>query len=151
MIIREGVFDDPQAIDLLTVHMAAMLAQSPVDECHFLDLGGLQAEGVAFYTLWDGETLAAMGALKIHDAGLGEIKSMRTAAPYLGTGRGRLMLAHIVGAARAKGLSRIALETGSGAAFDPAIALYRTHGFVACPPFGDYQETAFNRFMTLTL
>ncbi|TPG10412.1 GNAT family N-acetyltransferase [Sphingomonas oligophenolica] len=150
-MIREGVFDDPQVIDLLTLHAAAMLAHSPVDTCHFLDLTGLQAPGVSFYTLWDGDALAAMGALKAHDAGLGEIKSMRSAPAYLGTGRGRAMLAHIIEEARAKGLAWVALETGSGAAFDPAIGLYRAHGFTACAPFAAYRATDFNRFMALDL
>ena len=150
-MIREGVFDDPQVSDLLTRHATGMLASSPVDSCHVLDLTGLRADDVAFYTLWDGETLAAMGALNVHDARLGEIKSMRTAAAYLKTGRARAMLAHIVAAARASGLARLALETGSGAAFAPAIALYTRHGFTDCAPFADYRATAFNRFMGLDL
>jgi len=150
-MIREGVFDDPQVADLLTLHATGMLASSPVDACHFLDLTGLRADNVAFYTLWDGDTLAAMGALNVHDARLGEIKSMRTATAYLNTGRARTMLAHIVAAARARGLARLALETGSGAAFAPAIALYTRHGFTACAPFADYRATAFNRFMGLDL
>jgi len=150
-MIREGVFDDPQVLDLLTVHAAGMLANSPAGKCHFLDLSGLKADDVSFYTLWDGETLVAMGALKAHDGGLGEIKSMRTAPDYLKTGRGRTMLAHIVEEARGRGMSRLALETGSGPAFDPAIAMYASHGFAPCDAFAGYRETEFNRFMARDL
>ena len=150
-MIREGVFDDPQVIDLLTVHMAGMLAHSPAGKCHFLDLSGLQADDVAFYTLWDGDTLAAMGALKMHDSVLGEIKSMRTATDYLKSGRGRTMLAHIVEEARGRGLTRLALETGSGPAFDPAITMYARHGFTPCDAFAGYRETEFNQFMAIDL
>jgi putative acetyltransferase len=150
-MIREGVFDDPQVLDLLTVHAAGMLANSPAGKCHFLDLSGLKADDVSFYTLWDGETLVAMGALKAHDGGLGEIKSMRTAPDYLKTGRGRTMLAHIVEEARGRGMSRLALETGSGPAFDPAIAMYASHGFAPCDTFAGYRETEFNRFMAMDL
>ena len=155
-MIREGVFDDPQVIDLLTLHAAGMLASSPAGKCHFLDLGGLKADDVAFYTLWDGETLAAMGALKVHDAApgeakLGEIKSMRTATDYLKSGRGRTMLAHIIEEARGRGLTRLALETGSGPAFEPAIAMSARHGFTPCDAFAGYRETAFNRFMAIDL
>jgi putative acetyltransferase len=150
-MIREGVFDDPQVTDLLTLHATGMLASSPVDTCHFLDLSGLQADNVAFYTLWDGGTLAAMGALKVHDATLGEIKSMRTAPAYLKTGRGRTILAHIVEEARGRGLARLALETGTGAAFEPAITMYHRHGFSDCAPFAAYVATDFNRFMAIDL
>ncbi|MDE0878843.1 MAG: GNAT family N-acetyltransferase [Sphingomonas bacterium] len=150
-MIREGVFDDPQVIDLLTLHAAGMLASSPAGKCHFLDLGGLKADNVAFYTLWDGGTLAAMGALKVHDATLGEIKSMRTATDNKNSGRGRTMLAHIIEEARGRGLTRLALETGSGPAFEPAIAMYARHGFTPCDAFAGYRETAFNRFMAIDL
>ena len=76
---------------------------------------------------------------------------MRTAPDYLGTGRGRAMLSHIVEEARGRGLARLALETGTGTAFDPAIALYRGHGFSACGPFADYRETDFNQFFAIDL
>jgi putative acetyltransferase len=47
--------------------------------------------------------------------------------------------------------ARLSLETGSGPAFEPAHALYRKYGFVYCPPFGDYPDDPFSRFMTLEL
>ena len=37
-------------------------------------------------------------------------------------------------------------ETGSGPAFDPALALYRAHGFMEGDAFGDYARSAFNQF-----
>ena len=151
MIVREGVLDDPQVRDLLALHASGMLANSPIDKCHFLDLSGLQAPGVRFFTLWDGAALVAMGAYRDHGGGLGEIKSMRTVPTRLGEGHGRAMLLHIIAEARAAGLLRLSLETGSGAAFEPALALYRAHGFVDCPPFADYQPTDFNQFLTLDL
>ncbi|WP_375287797.1 GNAT family N-acetyltransferase [Sphingomonas sp.] len=151
MIIREGEFGDPQVRDLLAMHASGMLANSPVDQCHFLDLSGLQAPDVRFFTLWDGEALVAMGAYRDHGGGLAEIKSMRTVPARLGQGHGRAMLMHILAEAIAAGMTRISLETGSGAAFEAALALYRAHGFVDCPPFADYQATDFNQFLTLDL
>jgi putative acetyltransferase len=61
------------------------------------------------------------------------------------------MLRHIIAAARAEGLSRLSLETGSWAYFRPARELYRRHGFVECPPFGDYGPDPNSVFMTLDL
>src|SRR5262249_15862869 len=45
---------------------------------------------------------------------------------------------HIIATARERGMSRLSLETGSWDYFQPARALYRSHGFAECPPFGDY-------------
>lgn len=136
---------------LLEEHFAGMLANSPPDSCHFLDFDGLKGPGVTFWSVWDGDDLAGMGALKVHDATLGEVKSMRTHADQLRKGVAALMLRHIIAQARARGLARLSLETGSGPAFEPALALYRTHGFVDCPPFADYRPDPFSRFLTLEL
>jgi putative acetyltransferase len=136
---------------LLEEHFAGMLANSPPDSCHFLDFDGLKGPGVTFWSIWDGESLAGMGALKVHDATLGEVKSMRTHADHLRKGVAAAMLRHIVAEARAAGLARLNLETGSGPAFEPALALYRAHGFVDCPPFADYRPDPFSRFLTLEL
>jgi putative acetyltransferase len=136
---------------LLEEHFAGMLSNSPKDSCHFLDVEGLKGPGVTFWTIRENGVLAGMGAMKQHDAALGEIKSMRTAVSFLRRGVAAAMLAHIIGEARARGLSRLSLETGSSPAFEPALALYRAHGFVDCPPFADYRPDPFSRFMTLEL
>jgi putative acetyltransferase len=61
------------------------------------------------------------------------------------------MLAHIIAAARAQGLARLWLETGSFAYFDAARAMYAKAGFVECGPFGDYPPDPNSIFMTLPL
>ena len=61
------------------------------------------------------------------------------------------LLAHIIAEARARGLRMLHLETGSGPAFAPALALYRKYGFVAGSAFGDYQPSDFNQFLELSL
>lgn len=148
MRVMEDDLSGAQVRALLEQHFAAMRANSPEGSCHFLDLDGLRAPDVTFWSVWNGHDLAGMGALKQHDGVLGEVKSMRTHARHLRKGVAALMLAHIIGEARARGLSRLSLETGSGPAFDPAIALYRAHGFADCPPFPDYRPDPFSRFMT---
>jgi putative acetyltransferase len=81
----------------------------------------------------------------------GEVKSMRTHADHLHKGVGAKMLTHIISQARDRGYHRLSLETGSSADFAPALALYEAHGFQYCPPFGDYAEDPFSRFMTLAI
>lgn len=151
MHIIEDDLTGPAIRALLEDHFAAMLANSPPGSCHFLDFEGLKGPGVTFWSIWDDGSLAGMGALKRHDADLGEVKSMRTHADFLRRGVAAAMLDHIIAVARAEGLGRLSLETGSGPAFDAAHSLYIKAGFVYCPPFADYREDPFSRFMTLEL
>ena len=136
---------------LLEQHFAGMLANSPVGSCHFLDFDGLNADNVTFWSIHDGDALAGCGALKMLDVGHGEIKSMRTADAFLRRGVAAHMLDHIIAEAHGRGLKRLSLETGSGTAFEPAIALYRRYGFDDCAPFADYKPDPFSRFMTRML
>ncbi|WP_428631650.1 GNAT family N-acetyltransferase [Sphingopyxis sp.] len=136
---------------LLEQHFAGMLANSPAGSCHFLDFDGLNAPDVTFWSIHREGELAGCAALKLLDAEHGEIKSMRTSDAFLRRGVAARMLDHIMGEARTCGLNRLSLETGSGAAFEPAIALYRRYGFDDCAPFADYQPDPFSRFMTRAL
>ncbi|RYD55362.1 MAG: GNAT family N-acetyltransferase [Sphingomonadales bacterium] len=129
-----------------------MLASSPAESCHFLDLSGLRTPDIQFWSAWDGDELAGIGALKQLGGDEGEIKSMRTAPGRLRSGTGAALLSHILSAARAAGLKRLSLETGSSDAFEPAIALYRKFGFTDCGAFGDYPANdPFSRFMSRVL
>ena len=141
----------PDVRALLEHHFAAMLANSPPGSCHFLDFAGLSGPDVSLWSIWDDDRLAGLGALKALSPVHGEIKSMRTAADYQRQGVAGVLLAHIVGQARSRGYLRVSLETGTGAAFDAAHALYRRFGFAPCPPFGDYGENPHSRFMTMAL
>ncbi len=151
MRIVEDDLSGPAIRALLEVHFAGMLANSPPGSCHFLDLDGLKGPGVTFWSIWEDDNLAGMGALKQHDSVLGEVKSMRTHADHIGKGVGAAMLTHIIAQARAAGLVRLNLETGSTPTFDAAHALYRRFGFDYCAPFADYRPDPFSRFMTLAL
>jgi putative acetyltransferase len=66
-------------------------------------------------------------------------------------GFGGRMLSHIIGEARARGMARLSLETGSWDYFKPAHALYRAHGFVPCGPFEGYVADPHSLFLTLDL
>jgi putative acetyltransferase len=76
---------------------------------------------------------------------------MHTAEAARGRGVGSAMVRHIIAAARASGMARLSLETGSWAYFVPARALYARHGFVECGAFGEYLEDPNSVFMTLEL
>jgi putative acetyltransferase len=151
MVIKPGDFDDERVKALLTRHLEGMHANSPPGHVFALDWSGLQKPEISFYALWDGEALLGFGALKELDSTTGEIKSMRTADAHLRKGVGARILDYIIAEARRRGYARLSLETGSGPAFEPALALYRTRGFGNGGAFGDYQKSPFNQFLHLDL
>jgi putative acetyltransferase len=151
MQITLGDLSDSQVIDLLHYHLTNSRAQTAPGSAHALDLGGLQLPDITFWTAWNGETLVAMGAFKQLSEDHGEVKSMHTALAARRKGVGSAMLRHIISFARSRGISRLSLETGSWDYFRPAVALYRRHGFIECPPFADYVPDPNSIFMTLDL
>jgi putative acetyltransferase len=86
-------------------------------------LDQLRQPGVTFYTARLHGALAAMGAVKHLESAHGELKSMRAAPEWRGKGVGEAMLVHLLGVARARGYSRVSLETGRTEAFAPAAAV----------------------------
>jgi len=151
MNITLGDLADPRVVDLLEYHLTSARAHTAPGSAHALDIGGLQAPNMTFWTAWDCDTLVAIGALKWLAKDHGEVKSMHKAPSARRKGIGTAMLKHIIAFARSRGISRLSLETGSWDYFEPAIALYRKHGFVECQPFDDYVQDPNSVFMTLDL
>jgi putative acetyltransferase len=136
---------------LLTLHLAGMHANSPPGHVFALDLSGLQAPGVTVWTARENDKTIGIAALKELGDGSGELKSMRTHPEFLRRGVAASLLEHIIDQARQRGLSRLSLETGSGPAFDAALALYRKRGFQNGEAFADYEASAFNQFLHFAL
>ncbi|MDN5003175.1 GNAT family N-acetyltransferase [Bradyrhizobium sp. GCM10027634] len=151
MQIRIGDTFDPRVVALLDHHVTAARAQTAPGSAHALDLAGLRASDVAFWTGWDDETLVATGALKTLSPDHGEVKSMHTLQTARRRGFGGEMLRHIIAEARKRDMKRLSLETGSWDYFKPAHALYHAHGFVPCLPFVGYVEDRNSLFLTLDL
>ncbi|MGZ6012305.1 MAG: GNAT family N-acetyltransferase, partial [Caulobacteraceae bacterium] len=76
--IREDDLEGEAVRRLLALHLAGMLAASPPEFSFALDLSGLKAPGMTVWSVWDGEALAGVGALKMLGDGAAEVKSMRT-------------------------------------------------------------------------
>lgn len=141
----------PQVQALIAEHLSGMQGNSPPGHVHALAIDGLRAPGVTFWTAWIDGALCGCGALKQLDANNAELKSMRTRAAFLRRGVGQALLDEIVRTARQRGYTQLWLETGTGAAFDAAHALYLRNGFEWSGAFGDYTATDFNVFMVKTL
>lgn len=141
--------DDVRA--LLERHLAFANDHSPGEHVHALDVDGLLDPAVTFFAARSDGDVVGVGALRqLTDTHI-ELKSMHTAAAARGRGVGAAMVGRLLAEARDRGCTRVSLETGTGAAFEPAHALYAAHGFAQCEPFGTYTANDFSICMTLDL
>jgi len=151
MRIIQGDLNDPRVTSLLQIHLTNARAQTAPGSAHALDISGLQSPDISFWTIWNDEALLGFGALKRLSKDHGEVKSMHIAQSMRRKGAGSAMLHHIIASARASGMSRLSLETGSWEYFSSARAFYRSHGFTECQPFADYVLDPNSIFMSLGL
>jgi GNAT superfamily N-acetyltransferase len=90
-----------------------------------------------------GGDAVACGALRAIERGVAEIKRMYVRQAFQRRGIGRRVLVALESRARDAGFVRICLETGVGQ--PEAIALYRSAGFVAIEPYGEYVGDSYSR------
>ncbi|MGX9295423.1 GNAT family N-acetyltransferase [Tsukamurella paurometabola] len=150
-MIARADFADPALAAFLADHHADMAPTAPPESQHALGLDELRAPHVRLWTLHEDGELVGTVALAEVGPGHEELKSMRTAPQARGRGIGRRLLAHAIDDARSRGVERISLETGSQDFFAPARALYAAHGFVPCPPFGNYVDDPNSTYLTRTV
>ncbi len=148
MEIRIDDLTSAEIAELLEEHLRDMYAASPPESVHALDLSKLRKPEITFWSAWVGGDLVGCGALKELEPGHAEIKSMRSANRFRGTGVGKKMLEHILQVARKRNYTRLSLETGTQDFFLPARKLYERYGFEYCGPFADYAEDPYSAFMT---
>jgi putative acetyltransferase len=148
------VVDDlsgPEIAAFLAEHVQQMHEITPIENAYALDLDGLRRPDVTFWTAVDGTTLVGCAALKQLDPAHAELKSMRTAPARKRSGVASRILEHVIDEARRRGYRRLSLETGTDEFFLPARKLYEKFGFDYCAPFGDYEPSPHNTFMTRAL
>lgn len=148
------VVDDlsgPEIARFLAEHVEQMRSLTPLESKHALDLDSLRKPDITFWSALDGDGLVGCGAIKRLDAGHAELKSMRTRPRRQRSGIASQLLEHILSEAKAMGLTRLSLETGSAEFFLPARRLYEKLGFQLCDPFADYQPNPNSTFMTKIL
>lgn len=153
MSIRIEVDDPlrPPVRQLILEHLHSEMALSPPESVQALRPEALTAANVTFWTAWQGDELVGCCALRELDPEHGEVKTMRTREAFRGRGVGRALLENLIRVARARGLERLSLETGTTEDFEPARRLYRRLGFVESGPFGDYSEGPHSFFMAKVL
>ncbi len=150
MITRESPLGTDLAL-LMQRHSIDMWAETPPESIHMMDASQLDIPSVAFYVMREDGQARAMGAFKRLSDDHGEIKSMHVLAEHRGRGLSGLMVRHLMAEARAAGITRLSLETGSQTIFVPARRLYEKAGFVECGPFEGYHLDPNSVFMTRAL
>ncbi|MDO8297031.1 MAG: GNAT family N-acetyltransferase [Caulobacter sp.] len=151
LTIRQDDLSGEDVRALLAIHLAGMAENTPPEHVFALDLSGLQTPDITVWTARDDGVLAGIGALKALGDGAGELKSMRTHPHHLRKGVAAALLDQILDEAATRGYHRVSLETGVGESFEPALALYRRRGFTNGEAFSDYEASAFNQFLHLSL
>ena len=132
-------------------HRAAMHADTPPESIHMLPADALAAPGIAFFVMRENGRAVGMGAVKRLSGDHGEVKSMHVLSELRGRGLARVLLDHLIAAARAGGITRLSLETGAQPSFAAARRLYEAAGFSYCPPFEGYVEDPNSVFMTRSI
>lgn len=89
-----------------------------------------------------GEAVAC-GATRPIEPGVAEIKRMYVRRSARGHGFSKQILSALEDAARQAGVTRLILETGNRQ--PEAVSLYRTAGYVAIPPYGEYLGNEYSR------
>ena len=156
---------------LLAEHLREMREVSPPESVHALEIAQLKVPDVTFWSARDDRVnahdgddlddpdgrrdqdreLLGVGALLQHNAALGEVKSMRTAAHVRARGVASAILRSIIDESRARGLRDLALETGAEDFFAPARRFSERHGFHRRGPFADYTDDPLSVYYQLSL
>lgn len=128
-------------------HFALMREGSPEESCHVMAPDALIEANVTLLGIREDGVLLGLGALARIGPWDGELKSMHTAAEARGKGVARRLLRALMDEAKAQGMTRLNLETGTAPTFEAARGLYASEGFEECPPFGDYVLDPLSVFM----
>lgn len=149
MVVRVSVETPLQddVRDLVEALNAHMLPLSPLEFQFKMTVEQMAETNTTVFVARDENGKAVgCGALKMHDNGVGELKRMFTRPEVRGKRVGSLLVDAIVELARARGISRLVLETGTGTGFDGAWRLYENSGFVRCGVVLDYPDSEYSAF-----
>ncbi|MDA7756194.1 GNAT family N-acetyltransferase [Candidatus Pelagibacter sp.] len=146
-----GNFNNPEVNELLIKHFIELRSVSPEGSAHVLDIAGLKDPSIKFWSLWDGNNLMGIGALKFLDKEHGEFKSIRVNDKFRGKGNAPKVINHLINEAKILNIKRLSLETGAGDFFLAARKLFNKCGFKTCEPFSHYKNDVNSVYMTMLI
>ena len=147
----EGNFDNIEVHELLVKHFIELRSVSPKGSTHVLDIAGLKSSSIKFWSLWEGDTLMGVGALKFLNKAHGEFKSIRVNDKFRNKGYGLEIINHLVNEARKLDIKQLSLETGAGNFFQNARKLFSKCGFKSCDPFSHYEKDVNSVYMSMLI
>jgi putative acetyltransferase len=123
---------------------ATLLELTPPEFCFHMTVEQMAGpDTTVFIAREDGEAVAC-GALKRHEAGIGEVKRMYTRPSHRGRKIGAEIVARVEDLARDEGIDRLVLETGDR--HPAAWTVYERAGFTRCGPVLDYPDSQWSVF-----
>ena len=147
----EGNFDNIEVHNLLVKHFIELRSVSPEGSAHVLDIDGLKVSSIKFWSLWEGEELMGVGALKFLNKVHGEFKSIRVNDKFRNKGYGLEVINHLINEARKLNIKQLSLETGAGNFFLNARELFTKCGFKTCAPFSHYEKDVNSVYMNMLI
>ena len=133
---------------VLEAHWIFCTSTTPIEHVYALDATKLFSSEITVFGARVNGELLGVGALRLLNPKHAELKSMHTLAKSRGLGIGKAMVMHIEKFAKAHGIERISLETGTSEPFKPARMLYSSIGYGKSEAFGDYVLSEDNTCMT---
>ena len=147
----EGNFDNAAVHDLLVKHFIELRSVSPEGSAHVLDIEGLNNSSIKFWSLWEGDELMGVGALKFLSKEHGEFKSIRVNDKFRNKGNGLKVINHLINEAKKLNIKKLSLETGAGDFFQNARKLFTVCGFKTCKPFAHYKSDVNSFYMCMPI
>ena len=128
---------------------ATLLELTPPEHCYHLTVEQMAEKDTTVFVARDGGLAVGCGALKRHDAAVGEVKRMYTRPSHRGLKIGAQIVARVEAQARQEGLTRLVLETGDR--HPAAWTVYERAGFSRCGPVLDYPDSEWSVFYEKSL
>jgi len=147
----EDNFDNVKVHDLLVKHFVELRTVSPEGSAHVLNIADLKSHSIKFWSLWEGEELMGVGALKFLNKVHGEFKSIRVNDKFRNKGYGLKVINHLIYEARKLNIEQLSLETGAGSFFQNARKLFTKCGFKTCEPFSHYEKDVNSIYMSILI
>jgi putative acetyltransferase len=141
--------DQAEVHALLAASDAYMASLYPAESNHMVDVNTLTQPHVTFLVARAAGQAVGCGAVVKSSDGWAEIKRMFVSPAARGRQVGRKLLERLEGVARQSGITALRLETGINQ--PEALALYRSAGFRAIEPFGNYRPDPLSLFMEKTI
>lgn len=125
----------PDAVALVTELEAEMAASYSDEQRHGLSIEKIFQPNIAFFIAYRSGRAVGCGGIAFDD-GFAELKRMYVRPAARGQGIVQAVIARLEAEAKARGIKRVALETGD--VQHAAIRAYERAGYKRCGAFGDY-------------